>query len=231
MKPNKKILFLIEQAGTLLQMPRSHVRTLGNAFDTIASHSYHVSIMAYCVARMEGLNHEGGMKALTMGSFHDLAEGRMADLDFISKNYTKDNERKAIKDQFKSLEFGKDLEKLLEEYNERKTLVAKCVKDADQLAQMYHEWVLMWRGNKLAQQWFEGDFSARLPYFHTKSGKQLAFELKDSNPNEWWWDEFVTKTGQPKNKKHLIGKHYIDTKKNKKSRPLRDLSRNRKQKK
>ena len=67
MKPIKKVLFLIEQAGTLLQMPRSHVRTLGNAFDTIASHSYHVSMMAYCIARMEGLSHKDGMKALSMG--------------------------------------------------------------------------------------------------------------------------------------------------------------------
>lgn len=218
MKFNKKILFLIEQAGTLLQMPRSHVRTLGNAFDTIASHSYHVSIMAYCIARMEGLTHDDGMKALSMASFHDLAEGRTADLDFISKNYTEDNEEQAIEDQFSEIEFGPELKGLLAEYNERKTPIARCAKDADQLAQMYHEWVLMWRGNKLAQQWFEGDFSARLPYFHTESGKQLALELKDSNPNEWWWDEFVTKAGQPKNKEHLIGKHYTK-KKRKPERP------------
>ena len=150
MKPIKKVLFLIEQAGTLLQMPRSHVRTLGNAFDTIASHSYHVSIMAYCIARMEKLNHEDGMKALAMGLFHDLTEGRTADLDFISKNYTKDNEGKAIQDQFGGAKFGKELKKLLREYNERKSAISKCVKDADQLAQMYHEWALMWRGNKLA---------------------------------------------------------------------------------
>lgn len=214
MKPSKKVLFLIEQAGTLLQMPRSHIRTLGNAFDTIASHSHHVAIMAYCIARMEKLSHEDAMKALSMGSFHDLAEARSADLDFISKNYAKDNEEKAIKDQFKNVDFGNDLEKLLEEYNERKSPVAKCTKDADQLAQMYHEWVLMWRGNKLAQQWFEGDFAARIPYFHTESGKQLALELKESNPNEWWWDEFVTKGGEPKNKENLIGKHYKDKEKN-----------------
>ena len=67
MKKSKKVLFLIEQAGTLLQMPRSHVRTLGNAFDTIASHNYHVSMIAYCLARMEGLSNEDGMKALDDG--------------------------------------------------------------------------------------------------------------------------------------------------------------------
>ncbi|OHA61922.1 MAG: hypothetical protein A2117_01050 [Candidatus Wildermuthbacteria bacterium GWA2_46_15] len=210
---NKKILFLIQQAGLLLQMPRSHVRNLGTAFDTVASHSHHASIIAYCLARMEKLNHEEAMKALSMAAFHDLAEGRTGDLDFVSKNYTKDDEEQAIKDQFKNIDFGADLEKLLKEYNERKTLISKCAKDADSLAQMYHEWVLTWRGNKLAQQWFEGDFIARVPYFDTKSAKKLAFAMKDSNPNEWWWDEFVAKDGEAKTKKHLLGKNYSNKKK------------------
>ncbi|MBI4359072.1 MAG: HD domain-containing protein [Candidatus Nealsonbacteria bacterium] len=210
---NKKTLFLIQQAGLLLQTPRSHVRNLGTAFDTVASHSHHASIIAYCLARMEKLNHAEAMKALSMAAFHDLAEGRTGDLDFVSKNYTKDDEEQAIKDQFKNIDFGGDLERLLGEYNERKTLVSKCAKDADSLAQMYHEWVLTWRGNKLAQQWFEGDFIERVPNFHTKSARQLAFAMKKSNPNEWWWDEFVTKDGKAKTKEHLLGKNYSGKKK------------------
>lgn len=210
MKFTKKVLFLIEQAGTLLQMPRSHVRNLGNAFDTVASHSHHVSIIAYSIARLENLSHEEAMKALSMATFHDLAEGRMADLDFLSKNYTKDDEDKAIKDQFRDIEFGTDLEDLLHEYRERKTLSSRCAKDADQLAQMYHEWVLMWRGNKLAEMWFEGDFSNRIPYFFTESAKQLAYAMKESNPNEWWWVELVDKSGAPKTKEHLLGKTKSD---------------------
>lgn len=213
MKQDKKILFLIEQAGTLMQMPRSHVRTLGNAFDTIASHSYHVAVMSYCIGRMENLSHSEAMKALSMAVFHDLAEGRMADLDFISKNYNKDNEEQAIKDQFSQISFGPDLEKLLNEYTDRKTTISKIAKDADQLAQMYHEWALSWRGNKLAEKWFKADFKNRLPYFYTKSAKVLALELKNSNPNEWWWDEFVGKDGKPKNTSHLLGKHSGDAKK------------------
>lgn len=210
MKFNKHILFLIEQAGLLMQMPRTHIRNLINSFDTVASHSHHVSVIAYCVARMEGLDHEDALKALAIGCFHDLAEGRTTDLDFVSKNYTNDNEEKAIKDQFNDIAFGPDLEKILKEYSDRKTLVSKCAKDADQLAQIYHEWVLMWQGNKLAENWFETDFITRLPYLYTESAKQLMLAMKDSNPHEWWWTEFVTKDGQPKNKKHLLGRNFAD---------------------
>jgi putative hydrolase of HD superfamily len=212
-KFNKRILYLIEQAGILLQMPRSHLRTLGTAFDTVASHSNHASIIAYCLARMEKFSHQEAMKALSMAAFHDLAEARIIDLDFISKNYAEDNEEKAIKDQFRGIDFGKDLEDLLEEYNKRKTKISRVAKDADSLAQIYHEWVLGWRGNKLAEKWFKGDFIARVPYFYTKSAQKVARAMKGSNPNEWWWREFVTKEGRAKKMSHLLGRGYKKSRK------------------
>jgi putative hydrolase of HD superfamily len=140
---------------------------------------------------MEGLSHEEGLEAMAMAILHDLAEVRTGDLDFVAKNYTTTNEEKAVHDQFAEISFGKDLEKLVEKYEERTTLVAKCTKDADSLAQTFHEWVLMWQGNKLAQSWFEGDYEHRLPYLRTESAKQLMLSMKDSNPQQWWWSEFV----------------------------------------
>lgn len=205
---NKRILYLIQQAGSLLRMPRSHNRSLGTSSDTIASHSHHVSVIAYCLCRMEKLSHEKAMEAVSMAVFHDLAEARTGDLDFIAKNYNREDEEKAIGDQFKNIEFGQDLEKLIKEYNEKETLVSKCVKDADSLAQIYQEWVLSWQGNKLAEQWFKGDFVERVPNLYTKSAKKLAYSFKESNPNEWWWIEFVTKDGKAKTKEHLLGKNH-----------------------
>ena len=208
MKVNKNNLFFIEQAGSLLSMPRSHIRSLGNTFDNIASHSFITSVIAYIISRLEGLTHEQAMKSGLMGTYHDLAEARTGDLDFIAKNYTHDDEEQAVVDQFKNLEFGNDLLQLMIEYEERKTLVSRCAKDADSLAQMYIEWNLTWRGNKLAQAWFEGDFKNRVPNLYTKSAKNLAGLMRKSNPNEWWWSEFVTKTGKAKNLNHLMGKGF-----------------------
>jgi len=189
----KRILYFIQQAGVSLQFPRTHVRSLGNAFDTVASHSYHVSVIAYCLCRMEGLTHEESLEAMAMGIFHDLAEVRTGDLDYIAKHYTKADEEKATQDQFEGLDFGNDLLSLMHKYEKRDTLVAKCAKDADSLAQTYHEWALMWQGNKLAERWFEGDFVHRLPYMRTESAKKLMEAMKDSNPHDWWWKEFVEK--------------------------------------
>jgi putative hydrolases of HD superfamily len=188
---NKRILYLIQQAGTLLDMPRSHIRSLGNTPDTVASHSFHVAVIAYCIARMEGLSHEEGLKALGMGMLHDLVEARTGDVDFIAKNYVNLDEDKAIKDQFAGIEFGDDLLKEVEEYEDRQTLVSKCAKDADSVAQMYIEWLLSWRGNKLAEKWLNGDYKSRVPHLRTESAKKLALSMKDSNPQMWWWSELV----------------------------------------
>ena len=191
---NQRILYLIQQAGMLLEMPRTHVRNLGNNVpDTIASHSFHVSVIAYCIARMEGLNHDQGLQALGMGVFHDLAEARTGDVDFVGKNYTTIDDTKAVKDQFSDIDFGNDLVKMIEEYEDRETLASKCAKDADSLGQMYMEWVLAWRGNKLAEKWLDGDYINRVPHMRTESAKKIALAMKDSNPQQWWWSEFVEK--------------------------------------
>lgn len=199
---NIKILYLIQQAGSLMLMPRSHNRSLGTTYDTVASHSFHTAIIAYCIARMEKLSQEDAMKAMVMGLLHDLAEARTGDMDFISKNYVKVDEMSAIQQQFADIEFGGDLYKILIEYEERKSKVAQCAKDADSVEQIYQEWVLSWQGNQLAKQWFEGEFTHRLPYLHTESAKSLVLSMKDSNPNKWWWAEFVEKGV---NYQHLTG--------------------------
>jgi len=201
---NKRIMYLIQQAGVLMMTNRSHIRNLGNiTFDTLASHSFHVAVIAYCIARMEKLSHAEAMKALTMGIFHDLAEARTGDNDFVTKNYTVSDERRAVKDQFSGFSFGKDLLFEIEEYNERKSKISKIVKDADCLAQMFIEWSLSWQGNKLAEKWFKGDFKYRVPNLRTKSAKKLILLIKKSNPQEWWWHDLVAHKGP--NLKHLNG--------------------------
>lgn len=174
-----------------MQAERNQKKFLGTGFDTIASHSHHVAVIAYCLARMEGLSHEEGLKCVAMGVFHDLAEARTGDYGFVGKHYGQPDEEKAVDDQFRDLPFGDDLHKVVDEYEERQSLAAKCAKDADSLEQLYLEWVLMWQGNKMAQRWFKSDFIDRVPALKTESAKKIAMEMKESDPQDWWWTEFL----------------------------------------
>lgn len=189
----KKIFYYIAETGSLTFSYRTHKRSLINTFDTIASHSFHTGIIAYCLSRMEGQSHEEGLKALAMGVLHDNAEARTVDLDFPAKHYGSTDEQTAFTDQLKGLPFGKDLKQIIDEYEERETLVAKCAKDADAFEQLYLEWILTQMGNKMAKRWFLGDFKNRVPYFRTKSAKILAQVMKKSQPHDWWWEELIEK--------------------------------------
>jgi len=145
------------------------------------------------------------MKTVTMAVFHDLAEARTGDLDFVAKHYDTSDEEKALEDSFSGIDFGKDLINLMKEYEDRETLEAKCAKDADSLEQIHQEWVLMWQGNKMAQKWFESDFKDRVPGLKTESAKKLAYAMKESNPQEWWWSQFV-KDDMAIDREKLLGK-------------------------
>jgi len=63
----------------------------------------------------------------------------------------------------------------------------------------------MWQGNLLAKKWFDSDFNDRIPGLKTESAKKLAFALKESNPNKWWWSQFLDKDAV-KDVEKLIGK-------------------------
>ena len=80
----------------LLQMPRSHKRSLITSFDNIASHSYHVCVLSYCLSRTEGLSVRDSENAVVMALFHDLEEARTGDLDFISKITQKPMKKKLL---------------------------------------------------------------------------------------------------------------------------------------
>ncbi|KKU64443.1 hypothetical protein A2701_04525 [Candidatus Amesbacteria bacterium RIFCSPHIGHO2_01_FULL_47_34] len=186
----KKVLYLIQQSGMLFNIRRS-LKQLGSSYDNVASHSHQTAVIAYCLCRMESFSDADAQKAVTMAVFHDLAEARSGDANFIEKHYVTQDDTRAVKDQFSGLDFGSDLGKLIEEYEARVTPVSRCVKDADSLQQIYTEWVLYWQGNKLAKMWFDSDFNDRVPGMFTASAKKLALSLKDSHPNEWWWSQFM----------------------------------------
>ena len=201
----KRILYLIQQSGTLMLLPRTHVKHFGNSFDTIASHSYQVSVVAYCLSRMEGLSHEEALQSVGMAVFHDLSEARTGDMDFIAKHYATVDEVKAVSDQFNGIPFSEDMGKLIDDYEGKRNKAAICARDADSLVQFYTEWVLMWQGNQLAKKWYDSDFNDRIPGLKTESAKKLAFAMKDSNPHEWWWSQFL-EDDTVKDKEKLLGK-------------------------
>jgi putative hydrolase of HD superfamily len=117
--------------------------------------------------------------------FHDLGEARVSDLNYVHQMYVDKKERKAISDSIENLPFGKDVEIIVDEFEERQSLESIVAKDADNL-----EWILSLKeesdiGNKRADDWI---FSA-VKRLKTKSAQLIAKDVIKTDSNAWWFGD------------------------------------------
>jgi len=127
--------FLFE-IGTLRNMKRMHCQALPQANDTIASHSFEVAIIGMILAKMENADEN---KVLKMCLFHDMAEARTGDANFIHSHYvncTKQDEKEITKGQLQDTPLEKEINGVLDEYTERKSIESIIAKDADLINQI-----------------------------------------------------------------------------------------------
>ena len=176
----KNITNFLFEAGTLKRLVRNSYQALGSGGGTIAEHSFRCALIGYCLANLEKANAD---KTIKMCLFHDLLETRTGDQNWINKHYTKADKEKARKEQCDALPFGKEMLKLLAEYEQRKTKEAILAKDADVLEQMFQEKECYELGNKQAMDWLKYS-KARLK---TKIAKEIAKQIIKGESREWWW--------------------------------------------
>jgi len=176
----KNIVDFLFEAGILSKTPRSGFYFLGSGEQSVAEHLNRVTIIGYVLSEMHQGADEG--KVLKMCLFHDLAESRTSDLNYVHQKYAKADENKALADLAKTLPFGEKIKELVEERNAGETLESKLARDADQL-----EWILSLKeqvdtGNARAETWLP----SALKRLKTKEAKELA-ELIVKTPSDNWW--------------------------------------------
>lgn len=177
-RQEKKIVDFLFEVGSLQNMQRMHSQVLRLADETIAEHSFRAGIIAMVLAELEGVDKE---KAMKMAFFHDLAEARIGDANFVHHFYVKQEERRAYQEQLKDIPGGREIIKLLDEFNRQETKEAIVVRDADRLDQI------------LLQREYLQDKPQDFKLWHqnmakdlkTKSAKELAREVKRHNPLQW----------------------------------------------
>lgn len=179
----KKLAGFLYELGSLRKVVRAHRQSLltDDLSDNIASHSFRVTAIAYFLAKAEKADVE---KTLTMALFHDMEETRSGDKNWVHKRYVKVFEKEIRDDQLDGLMGGNDLGRVCEEYDERESLEAKLAKDADLLDQILLINEYVWRGNREAEEWREGDSHKKLLW--SKTAINLAIEIHKTKPSDWW---------------------------------------------
>lgn len=126
----REIDFLLEM-GNLRHIRRMWRRFFNSEVSNIAEHSFRVIWIALLLAKKEKVKNEE--KVLKMAMLHDIAESRTGDVDYLSRLYADLKEELAIGDMFDKTIFESELVGLWREMDERKTIEAKIIKDADTL--------------------------------------------------------------------------------------------------
>src|SRR3990167_5391756 len=178
----RDIDFLFE-IGTLRNVPRAWQQILTRKVQNIAEHIFRTTMIAWIIAVAEKADVG---KVVKMCLIHDIAESRTGDIAFMHRNYVIRHEELAEKHIFEDTMIEKEAATLLKEYNERVSLEAKIVKDADNLD-------VDLELKELAK---IGDTSAigmqkdhrpkiRAKKLYTKTAKRMWDEIQKTNPNAW----------------------------------------------
>ncbi len=178
--PYKQITNFIYETGIHAQTPRSGFWFLGSGNQSVAEHLFHAAMIAYALASFEPKADKN--KVVLMALMHDIGEGRTSDHNYVHQRYGRLSEVNAVADIAGSVPFGKEIQDLFTEEQEKITLEAKIVKDADVLEWMATLRVEEAKGNIKAAGWIKVA-SKRLK---TKAGKKLGKLLMSTHPDSWW---------------------------------------------
>ena len=120
---------------------------------------------------------------MTLCLFHDVAEARTGDMNYVNKRYVEVAEKEAVADLSGALPFGADVRALNEEYREGKTEEARLAHDADQLDLILELKEQSDLGNTYAPKWIE----FALKRLRTDIGRELAEQALHTDSTDWWF--------------------------------------------
>lgn len=181
MSDNTRNVELLYEMGTLRFIPRIWRQFFMKDAANIAEHTFRVMWTAILIAKEENADIN---KVIKMALIHDIGESRTSDVHYLGRMYTKRNEEKAMKDILKGTSIEEEFNELFLEYEERKTLEAKIVKDADcidihiELEELYVTGITL-----------KKDFKEMYDSIHdllfTQTAKKLWREIEKTNPHSW----------------------------------------------
>jgi putative hydrolases of HD superfamily len=183
----KKLATIVDflfEVGILAKTPRSGFHFLGSGEQSVAEHLNRTTIIGYVLCRMAEADVDES-KVIKMCLFHDLAEARTSDLNYIHQKYANAGEISALEDISKNIFFGKDIKELVEERNVGTSFEAKLARDADQI-----EWLLSLKeqidiGNTRAKSWLP----STLKRLNTEIAKKLGELIIQTSSDNWWFSE------------------------------------------
>lgn len=148
-----------------------------------AEHTLRVIWIALSLAKHEkNVNQE---KVIKMAMLHDIPELRCGDVHYISRQYVERKEDEAVKDIFEDTIQAKEMIELFHEYEERKSIEAKIVKDADNLDVEFEIMEMKAKGHSLGTLLNPHRQKFVFPKLFTKTAKKFWKQIHKTSPHDW----------------------------------------------
>lgn len=174
--------FLFE-IGTL----RYHLRTwnqfLNPNAQSLTEHTFRVAWIAMVIAKHEGITDIS--KVMKMALIHDIGESRSVDVNYLSRQYADRHEHQAANDTLDGTSLCEDFMSYWHEYEDRQSLEAKIVKDADILEVELELKELEAMGNTLREALSQSRQNVVEEKLFTESGKKMWHEIQNADPHNW----------------------------------------------
>jgi putative hydrolase of HD superfamily len=183
MDEHDTIVDFLFEVGILAKTPRSGFYFLGSGEQSVAEHINRVMFIGYVLASMRP--QVDSARIIKMCLFHDMAEARTSDLNYVHQKYAEASEEKAIDDMTAPIPFGGDIKAVIKEYEARKTPESLLAKDADTL-----EFILALKeqvdiGNDRAKTWLP----PAIKRLKTPEAQALAKRIAKTDSDRWWFAE------------------------------------------
>lgn len=180
---DRDIEFLFE-IGCMRYIKRSWVQFMPSEVANNTEHTFRVIWIALLLAKYEGITNTG--KIAKMALVHDICESRSGDAHYIWSQYQTKLEEKAISDTLLGTIIFEELLDLWKEFEEKKTIEAKIVKDADNLDVELELIELKHQGHQriydhLSQR--RGGIIDSI--YRTETAKRFYKLIHDSDPHSW----------------------------------------------
>jgi len=183
MANTKRDLEFLFEIASLRNIQRGWRQHLGIDCASVLEHTLRVIWLALIIARREKIKNEE--KIIKMAMVHDITETRTSELSYVQKVYVKTNDDSAAEDLFFKTSLNDFYKSIFKEYEERKSIEAKIVKDADNLDIDLELKELEEQGSKLPEKWAKFRKNVRNEKLYTKSARALWDKIQKTNVSDW----------------------------------------------
>jgi putative hydrolase of HD superfamily len=183
MANNKRNIEFLFEIGSLRNLQRGWRQHLGIDCASDLEHTLRVIWLALIIARKEKVKNEE--KIIKMALIHDIEETRTSDLSYVQKVYVNADGERAAKDLFAGTILNDFYKSIFEEYEKRKSLEAKIVKDADNLDVDLELKELEERGSQMRKKWRSFRKKVRNEKLYTKTARKIWDVIQKADASSW----------------------------------------------